>query len=241
MLEGTKHYIYLIIDQENKGMLGYAYSASVANAVAKGTMNSSVMLVPLASFDKSIIENYNDNFKNNYKLVRKINTTFSNSKMMTSEGNVCEYSTNLSEHKTFDLHPLSASELWVKKRKLTAFKINKLKILETLCDRYLSRLKTFTGDTFFFQYIGKALGTCDIKSKLFSPAIIEWGQINNLSDSEAYYDLKMQYESAGIAVVRINAVWAKYSDLINSITNKQEFDELDIFSKAETQVRFGEK
>jgi hypothetical protein len=241
MLEGTKYYIYLIIDQENKGVLGYAYSASVANAVAKGTMNSSVMLVPIANFDKSIIENYNNNFKNNYKLVKKINSIFSNSQMMTSEGNVCESSKSLPENKSFDLHPLSVSELWSKKRKLTAFKINKLKILETICDRYLSRLKTFTGDTFFFQYIGKALDTCDMKSKSFSPAIIEWGEINNISDIEAYYDLKMQYESAGIAVVRINAVWNKYSDMINSITNKQDFEELDIFSRAETEVRFGEK
>ena len=241
MLEGTKYYIYLIIDQENKGVLGYAYSASVANAVAKGTMNSSVMLVPMASFDKSIIEDYNNNFKNNYKLVRKINSTFSNSRMMTSEGNVCEISKSLPENKSFDLHPLSVSELWLKKRKLTAFKINKLKILETICDRYLSRLKTFTGDTFFFQYIGKALDECDIKSKSFSPAIIEWSEINNISDVEAYYDLKMQYDSAGIAVMRINAVWNKYSEMINLITNKQDFEELDIFSKAETEVRFGEK
>jgi hypothetical protein len=80
-----------------------------------------------------------------------------------------------------------------------------------------------------------------MKSKSFSPAIIEWGEINNISDIEAYYDLKMQYESAGIAVVRINAVWNKYSEMINSITNKQDFEELDIFSRAETEVRFGEK
>ncbi len=51
----------------------------------------------------------------------------------------------------------------------------------------------------------------------------------------------MQYDSAGIAVMRINAVWNKYSEMINLITNKQDFEELDIFSKAETEVRFGEK
>jgi hypothetical protein len=42
-------------------------------------------------------------------------------------------------------------------------------------------------------------------------------------------------------VVRINAVWNKYSEMINLINNKQDFEELDIFSRAETEVRFGEK
>jgi len=241
MLEGLKYYIFFVIDQENKGVLGYTYSASVANAVSSGTINSSVMLVPAASFDKSIIENYNDNFKNNYKLVKKINSNYSNSKMMTSEGNVCELTRNLPDHKSFDLQPISVSDLWLAKRKLTVFKINKLKILETICDRYLTRLKNFTGDSFFYQYIGKQLDLSNVDTGVFSSGIKDWAEINNMADNEAYYDLKMRYDSAGISVLRINAVWNKYSSLIGTITNKQEFEDFDILSKAETNIRFGEK
>ena len=48
MIEGLKNHIFLIVDQENKGLLDYTYSASVANAVIKGIYNSSVMLIPVS-------------------------------------------------------------------------------------------------------------------------------------------------------------------------------------------------
>lgn len=241
MLEGLKNYLFLIVDQENKGILGYTYSCSVANAVSNGILNSSVMLVPMATFDKSILESYGENFKNNYKLIRKYNQEYTNSKPMTSEGNVCDYSPNISKNKTFDLYPLVVSESWIEKRKLAAFRINKLKILETICDRYLTRFKTFTGDSFFFHYIGQQLDDCNLKQKTFSHSIIEWANIYNISPEEAYYDLKMKYDSAGISIMRINAVWNKYVDIINSITDKQAFEKFDILSSAEIEFKFGEK
>lgn len=241
MIEGLKNYIFLIIDQENKGLLDYTYSASISNAVTKGISNSSVMLVPIANFDKSILENYSNNFRNNYKLVRKDITVHTNSKMMTSECNVCEITKDIASNKTFDLHPLSVSDTWIEKRKLTAFRVSKLKILETTCDRYLTRFKTFTGDSFFQQYIGKQLDISDVENEKFSPAIIEWAEINNLSSKAAYYDLKMKYDSAGISTVRVNAIWNKYSDMINSVKDKQEFEKLDIISRVEIEFRFGDK
>jgi hypothetical protein len=241
MLEGLKNYIFLIIDQENKGLLEYTYSASVANAVSKGISNSSVMLAPIANFDKSVIENYGNNFRNNYKLVRKDITVYTNSKMMTSECNVCEVTKDVAVNKVFDLRPLVVSESWIEKRKLTAFRVSKLKILETTCDRYLTRFKTFTGDSFFHQYISKQLDITDIENEKFAPAIIEWADINGMSPKASYYDLKMKYDSAGISVVRVNAIWNKYSDMINAVNDKQEFEKLDIISRAEIEFRFGEK
>lgn len=241
MLEGIKHYIFFIIDQENKGVLGYTHSASVANIAAKGVTNSSVMLIPAASFDKSILDSYNDNFKNNYKLVKQDTALYTNSKMMTSECNVCELSKELSNNKSFDLQALSVTNSWLEKRKTTAFRINKLKILETICDRYLTRFKSFTGDSFFYQYIGQQLENVDLKNNYFPASIIEWADISNITPTAAYYDLKMLYDSAGISVVRVNAVWKKYADMIISTNGKQEFDDLDIISRAETEFRFGER
>jgi hypothetical protein len=51
----------------------------------------------------------------------------------------------------------------------------------------------------------------------------------------------MKYDSAGISVVRVNAIWNKYSDMINAVNDKQEFEKLDIISRAEIEFRFGEK
>ena len=241
MIEGLKNHIFLIVDQENKGLLDYTYSASVANAVIKGIYNSSVMLIPIAYFDKSVIENYGNNFRNNYKLVRKDITVYTNSKTMTSECNVCEVTKDIANNKEFDLRPLLVSESWIEKRKLTAFRVSKLKILETTCDRYLTRFKTFTGDSFFQQYIGKQLDITDVDTNEFAPAIIEWADINGMSPKASYYDLKMKYDSAGISVVRANAIWNKYSNMINAVKDKQEFEKLDIISRVEIEFRFGEK
>jgi hypothetical protein len=241
MIEGLKNHIFLIIDQENKGLLEYTYSASVANAAIKGISNSSVMLVPIANFNKSVIENYGNNFRNNYKLVKKNESLNTNAKIMSSEGNVFESTRDMASNKIFDLYPITVSDSWIEKRKLTSFRINKLKILETVCDRYLTRFKTFTGDSFFQQYIGKQLDITDIETNQISTAILEWADFIEISPQAAYYDLKMKYESAGISVVRANAIWNKYSDMINSVNTKQEFEKLDIITRAETEFKFGKK
>jgi len=57
----------------------------------------------------------------------------------------------------------------------------------------------------------------------------------------AYYDLKMKYDSAGISTVRVNAIWNKYSDMINSVQDKQECEKLEIISRVEIESRFGDK
>jgi hypothetical protein len=81
----------------------------------------------------------------------------------------------------------------------------------------------------------------DVENKNFAPAIIEWADINGMSPKASYYDLKMKYDSAGISVVRVNAIWNKYSDMINAVNDRQEFEKLDIVSRAEIEFRFGEK
>jgi hypothetical protein len=101
----------------------------------------------------------------------------------------------------------------------------------------MSRIKNFTGDELFFQYIGKELDLVDVESNHYPGSIIEWAEINSVSNKAAYYELKMLYESMGITMVRVHAIWSKYVDRINKITTQEEFEQL---SKFELEFRFGE-
>lgn len=239
MLEGTKNYLFLIIDQENKGMLGYSYSASVSNAVSKGLSNTSVMLIPAFYFDKLILDKFNQNFRNNFKLVRKFDNPFSNGLPMTSEGNVCETVKDINVNKVFQLDPLDVSEDWLEKRKLAALRINKLKILETMLDRFITRFKNFTADSVFYSFLDKELSKCDPENNYYTDSIKEWADIYDISIQAAFQELQMNYDSASVTMFRINAIWQKYVDLVNSYTTKTELDSLE--PAIEVEIKFGKR
>ena len=207
MLEGVKNYIFFVVDQENKGILGYAPSPSIANAVSKGLANSSVMLVPAFNIEKTILDSFNTNFKNNFKLVRNFYSPYSNATMMTSEGNVCEPRKEIQWSKHFDCVPITVSDEWLEKRKIAGARINKLKYIETIIERYLTRFKQFTADSIFYNYLGSQINLCDPDLDHYSSSIIEWAEISDLTPKAAYYHLKMQYESASITIFRANAIW----------------------------------
>jgi hypothetical protein len=101
----------------------------------------------------------------------------------------------------------------------------------------MSRIKNFTGDELFFQYIGKELELVNVENNQYPNSIIEWAEINAVSNKAAYYELKMLYESMGITMVRVHAIWSKYVEKINNMCTQEEFDEL---AKFELELRFGE-
>lgn len=88
----------------------------------------------------------------------------------------------------------------------------------------------------FYQYLGKQLS--QVNGSYYPPSIVEWAEINDLPLEDAYQELKMSYESAGIIIMRINAVWRKYVNLINSIT-EEEYNASDITAQFEAALRFG--
>jgi len=232
MLNGIKLYLFLVVDQETKGILTKCSSMAAAIAVSKGILNSSPMLVRYPYLNHKVNQ-YHTDTQINYKLV----STFPAS--MASEVNVYEVVDFNIDNKSFELVDICVNDIWLEKRKLANFRSNKIEYLETLCDRYISRIKNFTGDELFFQYIGKELGLVDIENNQYPGSIVEWAEINAVSNSTAYYELKMLYDSMGITMVRVHAIWTKYIEKINKLYTKEEFDKLSKI-KLESEFLFGE-
>ena len=237
MLNGLKQYLFLVVDQETKGILTKCSSMNTANAVSKGIPNSSPMLVryPYLNHD---VNRYNADIALNYKLVREATSIAGG---MPSEVNVYETVKKINSNNTFELVAIHSDALWLECRTLANFRSLKMEYLESTCERYMSRIKNFAGDELFFQYLGKQLDLVDITANQFPNAIIEWADINAVSNSAAYYELKMIYDSLGITMFRIHAIWSKYTDKINNINSEKEFYELNLFSNLESEFKFGEK
>ena len=237
MLNGLKSYLFLVVDQETKGILTKCSSMNTANAVSKGILNSSPMLVryPYMNHD---VNRYNNDHTLNYKLVKKITSP---SKNMASEMCVYDAVSTTNSKNIFELIPISVDNEWLEKRKLANFRSLKMDYLELTCERYMARIKNFAGDELFFQYLGKQLDLVNLKIDYFPDCIKEWAEINEVSDSAAYYELKMIYDSLGITAFRIHAVWSKYVQQINNIFSEEEFEKTCSFSDIESQFKFGKK
>lgn len=245
MLAGTKSYLYLIVDQATKGVITYSHSASISNAVSKGIMNSSCMLIHFPFLvGKHDINRYLEDFNLNYKLVKKHDPEFSNFKFMDSEMNVAESTNFIKSGKTFDLVPInqeSITDQWLEKRKLGNFRVINIRSLEMNCDRYLSRFKQFTADDMFFPYLTAQLQLVNVEQDAYPESILEWATINDTTPRAAYNELKMQKDSMDISVMRIHAIWNKYVEKFNSVSTKEELARLELFGHLESELKFGEK
>jgi len=233
MLDGFKQYLFLVVDQETKGILTKCSSMNTANAVSKGILNSSPMLVPYPFMSlKHEIINYRNNVSINYKLIKNINYPLS---IMDSEINVYDTVVNPISKTMFDLIKIDNSDDWTKKRSLANFRSEKMEILENICERYISRVKNFPGDDLFFHYIGLEL------SKEKSNSIKEWAEMNEITEDAARQELTMMYDSTGIILIRIQAVWNRYVNIINNMSDFKTFEENQIISKIESELKFGKK
>jgi hypothetical protein len=237
MLNGLKQYLFLVVDQETKGILTKCSSMNTANAVSKGILNSSPMLVIYPHLNHNI-NKYSTDYTLNYKLVRDI---VPDDKNMPSEMCVYDTTPNINSKNVFSLIPISTDPTWLEKRKLANYRSLKMAYLELTCERYMARIKNFAGDELFFQYLGKQLELVDVATNCFPDCIKEWADINEVSDSAAYYELKMIYDSLGITVFRIHAIWSKYVEKINNTYSEEEFDKIRLFSNLESEFKFGKK
>jgi hypothetical protein len=243
MLEAVKQYLFLVVDQETFGVITRCPTISIANAVSKGILNSSPMVIfyPYTGISGGI-NIYRDDISLNYQLVRRgskiVNTGF-----IASECNVAKIVEETPSKRFFDLveYPKEfLSQDWYAKRWLGNARADAIMILEQRCERYLSRSKHFIGDEMFLQFLGKELDLCDPKTTTYTPAIQEWADINNRAVDAAYQELKMNYESSNISVMRIHALWNKYVEIINSKTEKSDMEDA-LFMQLESEFRFGSR
>lgn len=242
MINDFKEYLFLVIDQETKGVLTRCSSASIANSVSKGILNSSMMTIYFPYFrTKHNIINYQSDISLNYKLVRAHKSEYSNLQMPTSDVEMYEIVEKTNSGRTFDLVEITdVDSEWIEKRKLANQRSEKIRSLEIVCERYMARLKEFSADDMFFQYLKTQLPLVDEEKNQYPYSILEWAEIRNVSPSSAFQELKMKYESVNISIMRIHAIWNKYVDQINSLS-LNDLNESLILSKLENELREGKK
>jgi hypothetical protein len=243
MLDAVKQYLFLVVDQETFGVVTRCPTISIANAVSKGLVNTSPMVVFYPHFGiVGGINAYRDNVNTNYQLVRRgskiVNTGF-----ISSECNVAKIVEETPSKKFFDLVDLPkelVTEQWLAKRKLGNARADSLMVLEQRCERYLSRVKHFIGDEIFLNFLSRDLVKCNPTIDSYTPSIIEWADIANRTPAEAYQELTMYYESASISLMRIHALWTKYSEIINSTVDQTQMEDA-LFIQLEAEFRFGSR
>jgi hypothetical protein len=111
-------------------------------------------------------------------------------------------------------------------------------LLESKIERYLARVKTFSGDEIFIPYMDKELRLCNTEQQHFTPAVLEWASIAGLTPAEAFKELTYKVSSVQLSVTRLNALWEKYVDKINALTDREEMMNL-VNSQLEMELRAG--
>jgi hypothetical protein len=243
MFNGFKQYLFLVVDQETAKIITKCPSMSIANAVCKGILNSSVMVIhyPFMS-TRHEINQYQDDHLINYQLVRENKSTIDRSVISTSDANVYKPVERTENGKPFDIVKIeTVSEDWLDKRKLGNFRSNRIRSLELICERYMARGNNFSNDEIFFQYLSTQLPLVNEESDHYPDSIVEWANIVGINPRQAYQELKLDYDSTGIFVMRMHAIWNKYVDIINQIPSVAEFDKHDIFINLETEIKFGKR
>jgi hypothetical protein len=211
MLDGIKQYLYLVVDRETNLILTRCQNATTANAVSRGFLNSTVMVINRPDFfQDDRMRSYHTNNQISFKL------TISNFSGISSlESNVGEKS--YSETHYFDFVECDIeNQEWKEKRKLANTRSKIFSIIESKIERYLARYMSFVAEMIVFQHLSQEFHNND--SDIYSDAIIEYSKILSLTPTEAFNDLKMKYDSYCLTSIRYFAIWEKSILSINSQT-----------------------
>lgn len=196
-----------VVDNETFTILCDTDSIRVANALCKGLVNATTMVVSLQrEYDST----------KHYQLLQ------SRSVGKWGEGNAAKIDDSVEKKIKHDIKEIEISEELIKKKELVKNRKYGLEHLEKGCIRYSARLNNFIDDSVFYSFLGRELDKSNSETNTYSDGIIEWAEINEISPFAAYQELKMHYNSVGISTMKIHALWTKYSDKINELTDRVE-------------------
>lgn len=220
MLDGIKNYLYLVVDRETNFVLTRCANASIANAVSRGFANSSIMVIVNNSwFNDDRIKNYSNEETITFKLT------------INNFSGIASLESNIGEKKEsnyyFDLEEVSImDEDWIKNRKIANIRSYIFSVIESKIERYLARHISFVGEETLYSFISENLQKCNPTKNYYTEPLLEYSEILSIDPKEAYYDLKMKYESYNCMLLRYSAIWEKLIERVNEkvdLTNIKTF------------------
>lgn len=212
MLDGIKQYLYLVVDRETNLILTRCQNASTANAVCRGFLNSTIMVINRPDFfNNDKMQKYHNDSQITFKL-----TTNDFTGISSLEANVGEKVANSNNRYDF-IEQIKLDQIWLDKRNLANIRSKIFSIIEAKIERYLARYTLYVGDSVLYQYLAQEFGKCDVKNNCYSESILEYSNIMSMSPSEAFNDLKMKYDSFCLTSIRYAAIWEKTVIAINTM------------------------
>jgi hypothetical protein len=228
MLDGIKQYLYLVVDRETNLILTRCQNASIANAVSRGFLNSTVMVINRPDFfHNEKMKEYHKTNQTTFKLTIK---NFSG--ISSLESNVGEKSNIGTQYFNFIEEPIIDQE-WKNKRLLANTRSEIFSNIESKIERYLARYSLFVGDSILYQHLSQEFNRCKIDEGYYSESIVEYSKILSMTANEAYDDLKMKYDSFCLTTVRYSAIWEKTILKVNSIIDYSNINYLYLDVEAE--------
>lgn len=208
IISKTSKYKIFLVDNESFLILCEVSSVPIANALSLGLLNTTVMVV-------NIDQDYSDD------LVFRLLQTVTVQKI--GEGNAAFISKDLDKKKRHAIELFdSPSERFLERKKLSKVRRTGIQNLERGCQRYLARLHDFFADTDFYSALIKELDICDPANNFYTEALIDYSKILRQDVSTTYKELKMMYDSYSASVFKMHALWRKYVDKINLLSDPRE-------------------
>lgn len=202
-------YIFLV-DQETFVILAKIDSLIIANAICKGILNTSVMVV-------SIPEIYND--LKNYELTQQ--PTYHQGQVGTAHA--AKIIQNMDKSTIFSLREVkTVPDTVVSKKSIANIRNFGFELLEENCNRYTSTLSNYIREDAFFLAVNNELKKCNLEKNMFSLGIQNWANIYGTSSEIAFKKLKVDYDSYTMGILKINAIWEKYAEKINMLNTVRD-------------------
>ena len=227
-----------LVDQETFGIIAFNSSIPIIHALSDGIQNSSVMSVVLvppderfkgAGLDPSVLNSH-------HVLLRSDSQS-----LIPSECNVAKLAKVANINQLFavaDMDPSLITPAWIAKKKIAKSRLLGLWLLEQKIERYMTRAKFFSGDDHLIPFMREEINKCNFDGKVYSDAIVEWASIADTTPDEAYHILSNRVQSANLIVSRLHALWFKYVNKINALSEEAEILDL-VRLNLESELRSG--
>ncbi len=203
----------VLVDLEVIGsILAECSSVTVANAVSKGILNTSTMVVNLN--DNVKLETYHKLPDLALKLVRhdgfvtgyKGDGFYFESKPHRDGSN--------KKSRDFEVEQFIPSEAWIERKRLASIRSACLQEMESYCQRMLAKSRMFVDDAGLAMAMASAINDPS-KAHLLDL----WSNITDRSPEEARREMKMLMDSYECDVIKVHAVWTMIVEKVNGISD----------------------
>lgn len=194
-----KQNTYLVIDTDSNSVLYFAPSKLTANIVSRGLLNTMALEIPTAHPWREDV----------FKGIDKINDHI---RLINKNGRPAV--------KFLELEKRTSA--YIQKKELATLRGKYIYGLELFSMSNIIRVTDLLDES-LLPFINQQLEKSNPETESFSPALQEYATLLGITPENAYYDLSMRAETAGLIRIRAQAIFEKYSTIINQSSEEADF------------------